>query len=84
MVNEDLVSLVDVEQTDSANLTDKLKLYLPIDCSYLANCSDQAHDGAANLSGCMNDIAQRILNEQPKVHYMHCTELHVFTRLWYI
>ena len=28
LVNEDLVSLVDVEQTDSANLTDKLKLLL--------------------------------------------------------
>ena len=72
-----------MQQTVPILLTSLSCSYLPIDCSYLANCSDQAHDGAANLSGCMNDIAQRILNEWPKAHYMHCTEF-VFTRLWYI
>ena len=39
---------------------------------YLANCRGQAYDGAANMSGCINGVAQRILNEQPKAHYMHC------------
>ena len=72
LVNEDLISLVDVEQTDSATLTDKLKLLLSANGFYLANCCGQAYDGAANMSGCINGIAQRILNEQPKAHYMHC------------
>ena len=65
LVNEDLISLVDVEQTDSATLTDKLKLLLFANGFYLA-------DGAANMSGCINGVAVRIVNEQPKAHYMHC------------
>ena len=72
MVNEDLIPLVDVEQTDSVPLTDKLKLLLSANGFYLANCRGQAYDGAANMSGCINGVAQRILNEQPKAHYMHC------------
>ena len=38
LVNEDLISLVDVEQTDSATLTDKLKLPLSANGFYLVNC----------------------------------------------
>ena len=72
LVNEDLISLVDVEQTDSATLTDKLKLLLSTNGFYLRNCRGQAYDGAANMSGCINGVAMRILNEQPKAHYMHC------------
>ena len=57
LVNEDLISLVDVEQTDSATLTDKLKLLLSANGFYLANCRGQAYDGAANMSGCINGVA---------------------------
>ena len=72
LVNEDLISLVDVEQTDSATLTDNIKLLLSANGFYLANCRGQAYDGAANMSGCLNGVAARILNAQPKAHYMHC------------
>ena len=69
-----------MQQTVPILLTSLSCSYLPIDCSYLANCSDQAHDGAANMSGCindvtqriLNDVTQRILNERPKAHYIHC------------
>ena len=61
-----------MEQTDSATLTDKLKLLLHANGFYLANCCGQAYDGAVNMSGCINGIAQRILNEQPIAYYMHC------------
>ena len=61
-----------MQQTVPILLTSLSCSYLPIDCSYLANCSDQAHDGAANMPGCINDITQRILNERPKAHYIHC------------
>ena len=38
---------------------------------YLAYCCGQAYDGAANMSGCINGVARRILNEQSKAQYMH-------------
>ena len=60
LVNEDLISLVDVEQTDSATLTDKFELLLSANGFYLANCYGQAYDGSANMSGCINGVAQRI------------------------
>ena len=82
LVNEDLISLVDVEQTDSATLTDNIKLLLSANGFYLANCRGQAYDGAANMSGCLNGVAARILNEQPKLHALCCSIIKfVFTGL---
>lgn len=47
-----------MEQTDSVTLTDKLKLLLSANGFHLGNCRGQAYDGAAKMSGCINDVVQ--------------------------
>lgn len=71
-VNEDLITLAEVEQTDGATLTATLKNVLICNGLQISKCYDQAYDGASNMSGHLNGVAARIQKEQPQAHYVHC------------
>ena len=72
VTNEDLITLAEVELTDSATLTAALKNILICNGLQLSKCCGQAYDGASNMSGHLNGVAARIQREQPKAHYIHC------------
>ena len=72
-MNEDLITLAGVEQTDGAILTATLKNVLICNNGLqISKCHGQAYDGASNMSGHLNGVAARIQKEQPKAHYVHC------------
>ena len=71
-VYEDIVELINVDQTDAATLASVVrescrKMVLSLD-----KCRGQAYDGASNMAGHLNGVAARILKEAPKAHYVHC------------
>ena len=72
LINEDLITLAEVEQTDGASLTATLKNVLICNGLQISKCYGQAYDGASNMSGHLNGVAARIQKEQPKAHYVHC------------
>lgn len=72
VINEDLITLAEVEQTDGATLTSTLKNVLICNGLQISKCHGQAYDGASNMSGHLNGVAARIQKEQPKAHYVHC------------
>lgn len=71
-VYEEIVELIDVEQTDAATLVSALRESCRKMVLSLANCRGQAYDGASNMAGHLNGVAARILKEAPKAHYVHC------------
>ena len=68
VINEDLITLAEVEQTDGATL----KNVLMCNGLQISKCYGQAYDGASNMSGHLNGVAPRIQKEQPQAHYIHC------------
>ena len=69
---EDIVELINVDQTDAATLASVVrescrKMVLSLD-----KCRGQAYDGPSNMAGHLNGVAARILKEAPKAHYVHC------------
>ena len=56
-VSEDLTGLMQVPQTDTSTLFGALR-YVCIRCMLpFEKCRGQAYDGAANMSGHLNDVA---------------------------
>ena len=72
VINEDLITLAEVEQTDGATLAATLKNVLMCNGLQISKCYGQAYDGASNMSGHLNGVAARIQKEQPQAHYIHC------------
>jgi len=72
-VNEDIIALVDVDETDSATLAAELNKTLRKNGLLISNCCGQAYDGASNMSGRLNGVAARIQAIEKKAHYVHCT-----------
>ena len=72
VINEDLITLAEVDQTDGATLTTTLKNVLICNGLQISKCYGQTYDGASNMSGHLNGVAARIQKEQPKAHYVHC------------
>ena len=69
---EDVIGMVQVDQTDAATLASTLKDFL-IRCSLqLSNCRGQTYDGASNISGHLSGVASRLKSEEPTAHYIHC------------
>ena len=62
VINEDLVTFAEVEQTDG------------IICNGLqiSKCHSQAYDGVSNMSSHLIGVAARIQKEQSKAYYVHC------------
>ena len=56
VVNEDLITLAEVEQTDAATLTSTLKDALIRSGLQLTQCRGQTYDGASNMSGKLAQI----------------------------
>lgn len=71
-VNEDVIALVDVNETDSVTLTAELKKVLIFNGLEISKCCGQAYDGASNMSGHLNGVAARIQKDERKAHYIHC------------
>ena len=69
---EDIVELIDVDQTDAATLASVVRDSCRKMALSLDNCHGQAYDGASNMAGHLNGVAARILKEAPKAHYVHC------------
>ena len=67
-VYEDIVELIDVDQTDAATLASVVKESCRKMVLFLDNCCGQAYDGASNMSSHLNGVAVRILKETPKAH----------------
>ena len=69
---EDVIGMVQVDQTDAATLASTLKDVL-IRCSLqLSNCRGQTYDGASNMSGHLSGVANHLKSEEPRAHYIHC------------
>jgi hypothetical protein len=71
-ISEDLIGMVNVEQTDAKTLKTVI-----IDCLIrcnipLSGCCGQAYDGAANMAGHINGVAKQIQLEEPKAIFVHC------------
>ncbi len=72
IVYEDLIGMVQVDQTDAATLSSTLKDVL-IRCGLpLSNCRGQTYDGASNMSGHLSGVATRLMQEEPRAFYVHC------------
>lgn len=71
-VYEDLIGLVEVEQTDAATLAETIKDTLLRSNIQLIQCRGQAYDGASNMAGHLNGVAVRLQREEPRAHYVHC------------
>ena len=71
-VYEDIIELIEVEQTDAVTLVSALRESCRRMVLSLDNCRGQAYDGASNMAGHLNGVAARILKEAPKAHYVHC------------
>ena len=73
LVHEDVIGLIEVENTNGATLAAILKDVL-VRCELeLNNCMGQAYDGASNMSGCFKGVASRIIKEEPTALYVHCS-----------
>ena len=71
-IYEDVIGLVQVDQTDGATLASTLKDVL-IRCGLqLSCCRGQTYDGASNMSGHLSGVASRLKAEEPRAHYVHC------------
>ena len=71
-VYEDIIGMVEVDQTDAATLSSTLKDVL-IRCGLpLSNCRGQTYDGASNMSGHLSGVASRLKQEEPRAFYVHC------------
>ena len=71
-VYEDIIGMVEVDQTDAAALSRTLKDVL-IRCGLpLSNCRGQTYDGASNRSGHLSGVASRLKQEEPRAFYVHC------------
>lgn len=66
-VHEDLIGLFEVEMTDAATLSSRIK-----DTLIRCNLDLAAYDGASNMSGKFNGVAARIQREEPKALFVHC------------
>ena len=71
-VYEDIVELIDVDQTDAATLASVVRQSCRKMVLSLDNCRGQAYVGASNMAGHLNGVAARILKEASKAHYVHC------------
>ena len=71
-VSEDLIGLMQVPQTDSSTLFGALR-YVCIRCMLpFEKCRGQAYDGAANMSGHLNDVAACVKCERSAALHVHC------------
>jgi len=70
--SEEIIELIDVEQTDAATLVSALRESCRLMILSPDNCCGQAYDGASNMAGRLNGVAARILKEAPKAHNVHC------------
>ena len=57
-IHEDLIGLVQVDATDAATLASNIKDVLLRVTLKLSNCVGQAYDGASNMAGRLNGVAQ--------------------------
>ena len=71
-INEDLLGMHEVEQTDAATLSAVLKDCLVRFSLSLNDLHGQAYDGASNMAGKLSGVAKRVLDAYPKAHFVHC------------
>ena len=68
-VSEDIIGMMEMQQTDALTISNALK-------DVLLRCSlplrGQAYDGASNMAGHLNGVAVRLQREEPRAHYVHC------------
>ena len=71
-IYEDVIDMVQVDQTDAATLASTLQDVL-IRCGLqLSDCRGHTYDGASNMSGHLSGVASRLKAEEPRAYYVHC------------
>ncbi len=71
-INEDLIGMYAVDQTNASTLIAVIKDCL-VRCSLsLDNLHRQAYDGASNMTGRLSGVAKCMLDDNPKAHFVHC------------
>ena len=72
IINEDIIALCEVEQTDAATITSTIKDALICCCLQISHCRGQAYDGAANMAGHLTGVATCLQQEQKSALFVHC------------
>ena len=72
LVYEDIVGMMELQQTDALTIANALKDVLLRYSLPLRQCRGQAYDGASNMAGRLNGVAARLLREEPRAQYVHC------------
>ena len=71
-VHKDFLGMYQLEKTDAETITSSLK-DIWLQCNLKTeDLRWQTYDGAANMAGCLNGVAARILSENPRALYVHC------------
>ena len=71
-INEDLIGMYEVTQTDAATLVSVISDGLTRCSLSLNDLHGQAYDGASNMAGKLSGVAKRMLDDYPKAHFIHC------------
>lgn len=71
-VYEDLIGLVEVEQTDAVTLAETIRDTLLCSNIQLIQCCGQAYDGTSNMASYSNGVAVHLQKEEPQACYVHC------------
>ncbi|XP_028419289.1 zinc finger MYM-type protein 1-like [Dendronephthya gigantea] len=71
-ISEDLIGMVEVENTTAEVLTSVIKDTLLRCVLPLSQCRGQAYDGAANMAGCISGVAKRLQEDEPSALFVHC------------
>uniref|UniRef100_A0A1X7VIT1 DUF4371 domain-containing protein n=1 Tax=Amphimedon queenslandica TaxID=400682 RepID=A0A1X7VIT1_AMPQE len=72
-IHEDLIGMVEVEQTDALPLSSTIIDVLTRCGLSFSNCRGQAYDGSSNMSGHLSGVATRLMAEEPCALYVHCS-----------
>ena len=66
------MELIHLPKTDSATITSALKDCLIRFSLPISQCRGQAYDGASSMSGHLNGVAARIVQDVPAAIFVHC------------
>ena len=69
IINEDIIALCEVEQTDAATITSTIKDALICCCLQIRG---QAYDRAANMAGHLTGVATCLQQKQKSALFVHC------------
>ena len=72
LVYEDIVGMMELQQTDALTIANAVKDVMFRYSLPLRQCHGQAYDGASNMAGRLNGVAARLLREEPRAQYVHC------------